>query len=219
MTEKTRRRLPRAVREEQIVDAALEVFSQRGYHAAAVDEICERAGISKPMVYLYLGSKEAVFVACVRRESERLVATLREAAHTGDTPEARLWAGLEAFFRFVTDHRDGWVVLHRHAADLGETVAGEIDRARRAIMAEVTRLVRDGIALVGEPGTPATRLGEEDAEFVGHALVGAADSLTDWMERHPRRSAEDTALRMMNMVWIGMRQVLGGEVWTPPGRR
>ncbi|MCE7079829.1 hypothetical protein [Streptomyces sp. ST2-7A] len=130
-----------------------------------------------------------MFVACVRRESERLVAALREAAHTGDT------------------------------LDLGGAVAVEVTRSRASIMTEVARLVRDGIALVGEPGAPATRLGGEDAEFVAHALVGAADSLTDWMERHPRRSAEDTALRMMNMVWIGMRQVLGGEVWTPPGRR
>lgn len=214
MTEKRRQRLPRKVREQQIIDAAVQVFSQRGYHAAVVDEISELAGISKPMVYLYLGSKEGLFIACIRRESERMVAGFRDAAQRGDTPELRLWAGLNAFFDHVTAAPDSWGVLYRQAAELGEAIAAEVAEARRAIMAEVTRLVADGIAL-----RPDARLGEDDAEFVAHALVGAADSLTDWAARHPDHTAEQVTLRLMNIVWIGMSQVLDGKLWTPPPTR
>lgn len=210
--ERTRRRLPRGEREQQIIDCAIQVFARRGYSAASVDEIADQAGVSKPLVYLYLESKEGLFLACLRREEQRLVAAFQAAANEGGTSELRLWAGLQAFFGFVADHRDSWAVLHRQAPDLGETIAEEIGKARHAILEEVRALVLKGIEL---SPTPA-RLGDADADFVAHALVGAADSLTDWMERHPGESPERVTLRLMGMMWVGMRQVLGGEVWVPP---
>ena len=210
-----RRRLPRSVREQEIIDAALQVFAGRGYHAAVVEEIVELAGISKPMVYLYLGSKEGLFIACVRRESERLAAAFRQAADlAGPDPEQRLRAGLTAFFTFVAEHRDSWVLLHRQAPQQGEAIAAAMAQARQSVMAEVTALVRDGIERGS--GGPVV-LGDTDAEFVAHALVGAADSLTDWMDRHPGQTPEAMTRRLMNMVWVGMRNVLAGQVWEPSG--
>ncbi|MFD7298874.1 TetR/AcrR family transcriptional regulator [Streptomyces sp. NPDC059897] len=207
-----RKRVPRQVREQQIIDVGVRVFAKRGYHAASVDEIAELAGISKPMVYLYLESKEGLFLACLKREAGRLVATFQEAAlGAGGAPELRLHAGLSAFFAFVAEHRDSWVVLHRQASELSEAIAAAVADARRAVMAEVAGLIRDGISDSGR----GSQLGDEDADFVAHALVGAADSLTDWMERHPDQSPEGITLRLMNMVWVGMRDVLDGEVWAP----
>ncbi|MGY1454109.1 TetR/AcrR family transcriptional regulator [Streptomyces sp. SS8] len=212
MSGERRRRVPRRIREQQIIDVAVQVFARRGYHPASVDEIAELAGISKPMVYLYLDSKEGLFLACLRREAERLVAAFQGAARDVRTPELRLWAGLSAFFAFVAEHRDSWVVLHRQASQLSEAITTEVAQARRAVMAEVAGLVRDGI---GE-ALGAVPVADEEADFVAHALVGAADSLTDWMERHPGESPERVTRRLMNMVWVGMRNVLAGEVWTPP---
>ncbi|MFI5659290.1 TetR/AcrR family transcriptional regulator [Streptomyces sp. NPDC051684] len=207
-----RKRVPRPVRERQIIDVGVRVFAKRGYHAASVDEIAELAGISKPMVYLYLDSKEGLFLACLRREAERLVGAFQEAARgAGAAPELRLYAGLSAFFVFVAEHRDSWVVLHRQASELSEAITAAVADARRAVMAEVAGLIRDGISDSGR----GARLGDEDADFVAHALVGAADSLTDWMERNPGQSPEGITLRLMNMVWVGMRDVLDGEVWVP----
>lgn len=210
--ERTRRRLPRGEREQQIIDCAIQVFARRGYSAASVDEIAELAGVSKPLVYLYLESKEGLFLACLRREEQRLVAAFQGAATRGGSSELRLWAGLQAFFGFVADHRDSWAVLHRQAPDLGPSIAEEIGKARHVILEEVRKLVLEGIALSPTP----MHLGDTDADFVAHALVGAADSLTDWMERHPGESPERVTLRLMGMMWVGMRQVLGGEVWVPP---
>jgi len=193
------------------MDCAIQVFARRGYSAASVDEIAELAGISKPLVYLYLESKESLFLTCLRREEKRLVEAFQGAAKEVSTSELRLWAGINAFFGFVAEHGDSWAVLHRQAPDLGEVLAAAIVRARQSVLAEVHTLVRDGIAL--SPG-PA-RLGDTDADFVAHALVGAADSLTDWMQRHPEETPDRVTLRLMGMVWVGMRQVLDGEVWTP----
>ncbi|MCX4667124.1 TetR/AcrR family transcriptional regulator [Streptomyces sp. NBC_01381] len=214
-SEGRRRRVPRKEREQQIIDVAVRVFAKRGYHAASVDEIAELAGISKPMVYLYLDSKEGLFLACLRREADRLVAAFQGAARAGGAaPELRLHAGLSAFFAFVAEHRDSWVVLHRQASELSETIAAAVADARRAVMAQVAGLVWDGITESGG-GAPRVQLSDEDADFVAHALVGAADSLTDWMGSHPDQSPEGVTLRLMNMVWVGMGRVLEGEVWVP----
>lgn len=56
-----------------MLDAAVKVFSRRGFHAASMDEIADDAGISKPMVYAYLGTKEELFIACLHRESTRMM--------------------------------------------------------------------------------------------------------------------------------------------------
>lgn len=63
------KRMPREVRERQMMDAAVATFGQRGYRAASMDQIAELAGVSKPLVYLYLNSKEELFTACIRREA------------------------------------------------------------------------------------------------------------------------------------------------------
>ncbi|MFI9077096.1 TetR/AcrR family transcriptional regulator [Streptomyces sioyaensis] len=211
MSDIRRQRVPRPVREQQIIDAAIRVFARRGYHAASVEEIAELAGISKPMVYLYLDSKEGLFLTCLRREAERLLAVFRAAAGPAHSPELRLRAGLLAFFTFVAEHRDSWVVLHRQSSEPSPAITAELARSRRALLAEVTGLVRADIEESDGPACP-----EDDAEFVTYTLVGAADSLTDWMALHPGEPPERITLRLMNMVWVGMRNVLDGEVWTTP---
>src|SRR5262245_25884515 len=98
-----------------MLDAAVAVFSRRGYHAAAMDEIAEVAGISKPMVYAYLGTKEDLFIACLHREATRLAQAVVDVVGPSGPPDEQLWRGLRGFFRFVTAHREGWTVLYRQA--------------------------------------------------------------------------------------------------------
>ncbi len=87
------KRLPRAVRQQQMLDSAVRIFSRRGYHGASMDEIAEVAGISKPMVYAYLGSKEELFVACLHREGTRMVEAIAGAAAPDLPPTSDSGAG------------------------------------------------------------------------------------------------------------------------------
>src|SRR6266540_3491871 len=93
------RRLPRQVREQQMLDAAVEVFSRRGYRQASMDEIAEMAGISKPMIYAYLGPKDELFAACITREAHLLVDRISAVVGAGGPPDGPALAGAARLLR------------------------------------------------------------------------------------------------------------------------
>lgn len=93
MGEVRAKRMPRAVRERQMLDAAVRVFGERGYRAASMDDIAELAGVSKPLVYLYLNSKEELFSACIQRESAALIAAVRAGVSDGGEPTGSCGTG------------------------------------------------------------------------------------------------------------------------------
>lgn len=174
-----------------MLDAAVAVFSRHGFHAASMDEIAEAAGVSKPMIYAYLGSKDDLFSACIRREAQRLIRLITSAAPPGLATERRLHQGLLAFFTFVAGHRDGWIVLYRQARTR-EPFAGEIAAARQRIIALVAGLL-----------SPAPSDGAQ-ASPIAHALVGAAEALSDWaLDEHPEETPEDLASRLLSIFWPG----------------
>ncbi|GLY22557.1 TetR/AcrR family transcriptional regulator [Micromonospora echinospora] len=202
------RRLPRAVREQQMLDAAVRAFSRRGFHAASMDEIAEDAGISKPMVYAYLGTKEELFVACLHREGTRMVEAIAGAAAPDLPADERLWRGLRAFFGFVGAHRDGWVVLYRQARG-EQPFAGELAVMRSRMVEVVAGMLDHALRAQGR------EVRETDLEVIAYALVGATESLADWLADHPEADPAKTATRMMNIAWLGADQLLRGETWHP----
>src|SRR2546423_12070398 len=88
---RTRRRVPRAKREEQMVQAATRIFGDRGYHEASMDEIAQACGVTKPMLYAYFDSKEGLLVACMEKEEPLLEDAVPTAVLGAGTPEQRVW--------------------------------------------------------------------------------------------------------------------------------
>ncbi|MEW2441256.1 TetR/AcrR family transcriptional regulator [Micromonospora marina] len=205
----TFKRLPRAVREQQMLDAAVKVFSRQGFHAASMDEIADDAGISKPMVYAYLGTKEELFIACLHRESTRMMEAIAGAAAPDLPADERLWRGLRAFFGFVGAHRDGWAVLYRQARG-SQPFAAELAAMRGRLVEVVAGMLDHALRASGR------EIGATDLEVVAYGLVGASESLADWLADHPEADAGKTATRMMNVAWLGADQLLRGVTWHPP---
>jgi AcrR family transcriptional regulator len=205
------KRLPREVRERQILDAAVTVFSRNGYHAASMDEISEVAGISKPMIYAYLGAKEDLFAACIHREASRMLTAVVGGIEVGQAPDVQLWHGLRSFFGFVGEHRESWRVLHRQSLTQGGPFTAEVLSMRqRAITLIAAVLVRTGSDEgIGEAAS-------ESGEAMAAALVGAGESLADWWLDHPEESPGVIAARLMNLVWLGFGNLVEGKVWHPP---
>lgn len=231
------RRMPRAVRERQMLDAAVQIFGQRGYTAASMDEIAELAGVSKPLVYLYLNSKEDLFSACVRREAAALTEAVRASVRPGAPADRQLWEGLRAFFTHTARHPEGWTVLHRQARTHGEPFAAEVAEVRAEFVAFVAQLIlaaaRDGAAPCssaggspgagknpGAGGSPGEHHGpglpEHEVAGLAEALVGAAESLAAWANATPGVTARQAAATLMNFAWAGLGDLMAGRAWTPP---
>ena len=208
-----RRKVPRAVREQQMLEVAERVFAERGFHAASVDAIADGAGITKPMVYAYFGSKEGLYIACMERARRRLFEAIDNAAEADAPADEALWRGIQAFFAFVSEQRESWVVLFGESTTYGGPFAEEAGRLRRQIARLVSQLLGEAAAAAG---LDAEQLGV--MEPLAYALVGAGESLAAWWDEHPDESRESMARRLMNFAWMGFGDLVRGERWTPPVR-
>ncbi|MFC9359976.1 TetR/AcrR family transcriptional regulator, partial [Rhodococcus sp. NPDC057014] len=163
------KRLPRAVREQQMLDAAVDVFSDRGFHETSMDAIAARAEISKPMLYLYYGSKDELFAACIQREGLRFVEALAPAGDPGLSPREQLRRALEGFLGFVGKHRKSWMVLYRQAMGQ-QAFVGSVQSSRDRLI-ELTAHLLESSTKDPEPG--------QDFELIAIALVGAGEAVAD----------------------------------------
>ncbi|MER7567998.1 TetR/AcrR family transcriptional regulator [Streptomyces sp. NPDC048523] len=204
------KRMPRAVREQQMLDAAVEIFGQRGYMTASMDEIAELAGVSKPLVYLYLNSKEDLFTACIRREAAALTEAVRTGVRTDLAADRQLWDGLLAFFTHTSHHPHGWSVLHLQARIHGEAFAAEVTAMREEIVAFVTHL----IVVAAREAHRDPDLPEREVAGLAEALVGAAESLAAWANATPGMTARQSAATLMNFAWAGLGNLMEGRPWT-----
>ncbi|MFE5819515.1 TetR/AcrR family transcriptional regulator [Streptomyces sp. NPDC056479] len=206
------KRMPRAVREQQMLDAAVRTFGQRGYMAASMDEIAELAGVSKPLVYLYLNSKEDLFTACIRREAAALTAAVRAGVRRELPADRQLWEGLGAFFAHTSQNPDGWSVLHLQARTHGEPFASEVAAMRAEIVAFVTQLI---LAAAREAHRDPD-LPESEVAGLAVALVGAGESLAAWANATQGVTARQAAATLMNFAWAGLGNLMAGNPWTQP---
>ena len=176
-------RMARHERERQMLEVAGRSFAARGFHAVSMDEIAKHAGISKPMLYHYFGSKEGLYVAYVRQQGSALLAAMRDATDPAAPSAERLWEGTLAFLRYVDEHRPGWALLYREAVSQGGPLAAEVAELRARIAAIVHRL------LLGAAGPD----GDESSEMLAHAFVGAGESVANWWLEHPHEPREHVA--------------------------
>ncbi len=205
-----RRKIPRVVRERQMLEVAGRVFAARGFHLASVDEIAEGAGISKPMIYSYFGSKEGLYFAYIELAGQRLLRRMAEAASSVDDSkeidaERRLLASARAFFAHVDENREEWAVLFGELAARGAPFSREVAAVRRAITSRTAALFdivreRAGLDRAADGGT----------ESLAYAFVGAGESLANWWLEHPDEPVEAMAQRLLDVVWVGLDELLRG---------
>lgn len=175
---------------------AEEVFGERGYVAASMDEIAERVGVSKPMLYEYFGSKEGLLVACIRQARAELLEATSAAVTGADHPEQMLRAGLVAYFQFIKAHSRTWTLLTSQAAVLGPSATEEIEAARQ----QQTDLIITTMSAYGPRPSPI------DLAAAAEIIVGGCERLALWCERNPRVSPQDAAELVMQLVWSGIAQ-------------
>jgi AcrR family transcriptional regulator len=173
-------RLARAERERLMLEAAGEAFATHGFHGSSMEEIARAAGITKPMLYRYFGSKEGLYAAYLRMTGHELIERVRAPDTRGRSPQARLSAGLRGFLAYVEEHRTGWIVLH------GETTAPTDAQVAREVAELRGRIVRMLSTLFGDEG-------------FAHAFTGAAESLATWWISQPKPSIDEATAILMSI--------------------
>jgi AcrR family transcriptional regulator len=209
-----RKRLSGEERRAAILESALAVFAERGYHASSIDDIARKGGVSKALIYEHFASKQQLYAELLNQHAgellERLAAAVDEAGRTG---AARLAVGLDAFYRFVEERRVAWRMLFREAND-PEMVA-VLDR----IVAQVTGVVA---ALIAQDPASRSSAGDQEArehgiQMLAQMLVGSVQSLSNWWADHQEVPRERILEMTMDYAWLGLDRLSRGERWTTAG--
>lgn len=186
--------MPRKARREQLLVAALEVFSDQGYHAAGMDDIAVRAGVSKPVLYQHFPGKLELYVAVLDRACDRIIEAVREAlASTHDNKE-RVARTMTAFYRQVD-------------AESGEfRLVFESDATNEpAVVIHLDRVTRECAAMVAEVIEEDTDLPAEASYLLAVGLVGMGEvSARSWLSADRPLPLEDAAALVGALAWRGI---------------
>lgn len=208
MTEQShaRTRLPRAEREQQVLDIAHARFAEHGYAAVTMDDVAAAAGVTKPLLYAYFGNKERLYIACMERAGDAMLATVVAAVGDADGPADALRLGLRAFFAFVDEDRDAWRVLFDETLPTGGEIAQRVGEYRERLVGLV--------AATNVNRLPASRRAEHatEIEALSHALLGAAEALARWWLRTGALPAADAAELLIATVEPGLHARATGRV-------
>jgi AcrR family transcriptional regulator len=190
-----RRRMGRAEREQQILDVALAVFTERGFREASMDAVAERAGITKPVLYTHFGSKDGLLLACIARARAELLEVTTAAAAAASGPQDMLRSGTLAFFRYLEEREAAWTLLCSES-----TVAGEALEGIRAQQSDFIALLLAAQA----PGVDPQRLAGW-----AQVIVGACERLAIWRGTERAVTAEQATDYLMDLAWTGLGSIQG----------
>ena len=209
MSAPSKRRLTAEERRTGILDSALAVFSESGYHSASIDDIAREAGVSKALIYEHFASKQELYADLIARNARELTQRIA-AALVGvevDSGAARLAVGLDAFFAFVEERRDAWRMLFREAADPETAVV--LDRMLEQVTAEVTVLISQ------DPGARALDSAEDRRalRLLAEMLVGGMQSMANWWSSNPEAPRQQMVEIAMDFAWLGLERLSRGERW------
>jgi AcrR family transcriptional regulator len=196
MTRRTRRRLSASERRAQLVDVGRSVFARRGYEATSVEEIAERAKVSKPIVYEHFGGKEGLYAVVVDREMDYVVRRIGDAIAEG-TPRQRVERASLAFLTYVRDYPDGFAVLSQ-------------DSPMTATSGRLSSLLNDLAERIGDIFASTLEEAGYDkraAPIYAHALVGMVTFVGKWWTGVRKPSVETVAKHLSALAWMGLRHL------------
>lgn len=181
-------KLPREVREVQVLDAAAAEFGTAGYAAASLAAIAERVGVSKALVIAYFGSKEALYAACVERAGASLIEAIEAVVSQPIPPAEMAKATLAAIFGALQDRPHDWNVVNDRSLPTGGRGATAGSQVRRTIAEQARR----GVLHLAD----VSRLEDGgDVTVLTDVWMGTVSAVVNWWLRHPEESAAQMAAR------------------------
>jgi AcrR family transcriptional regulator len=187
-------RLPRSARRKQLLNAAQDVFVAQGYHAAAMDDIAERAGVSKPVLYQHFQSKLELYLALLDTHCDALASRTRAVmASTTDNKE-RVEAAIRAYFDLIDHESEAFRLVFE--SDL---------RNEPSARERVERAERESIEAIADTIMGDTGQGRDRAELLAAGLVGSAHTAARfWLARGRTVPKADAEELLATLAWRGI---------------
>jgi AcrR family transcriptional regulator len=187
-------RLPRLARRRQLLSAAQEVFVENGYHAAAMDEIADRAGVSKPVLYQHFPGKLELYLALLDLHVDDMVNRCREALASTHENKLRVQATFSAFYSFVSTQGEAFRLVFESDLRNVAPVRQRVERSLRECAEMVSAVIQED-----------TGCTSDEAHLLGVGLVGMAEvSARYWVTTQgsiPKDAAEQL---MARLAWRGI---------------
>ncbi|MGE3809929.1 MAG: TetR/AcrR family transcriptional regulator [Candidatus Nanopelagicales bacterium] len=187
-------RLPRRERRAQLLDAAREVFVAQGYHAAAMDDIAEAAGVSKPVLYQHFPGKLDLYLALLDQSGEAMLAGLNAALESTTDNKQRVTAAVAVYFEFVEDPGGAHRLIFESDLTNEAAVRARVDRFNDACAAGMARIIMED-----------TGLTEGEALLLAAGLLGMSQTAArHWLRDQGRIPRSEAARLVSSLGWRGI---------------
>ena len=191
MADEKTNRLPRDERRAQLLVAALEVFTAAGYHSAAMDEIADRAKVSKPVLYQHFPSKLDLYLAVLDLHIDSLVFAIQKAIAANRENSARVAATVEAYFGFIDSEGEAFRLLFESDMNVEPQVRERLNRMTYDCAAAISSI--------------DTGLGKEESMMLAVGIIGTVQtSARHWLDRDGKIDRRRATELVMNLIWRGI---------------
>ena len=188
-------RLPRRERRAQLLDSALGVFVAQGYHAAAMDDIAERAGVSKPVLYQHFPGKLDLYLALLDAACDEVIDNCRQALAATHDNKTRVGAAMAAFYTYVAGERGAFRLVFESDLTSEPAVREHVERVTSECAAMIADVIHD------DTGLPA-----EQSRLLAVSLVGMAQvSARFWVSEASDLSQSEAIELVSGLAWRGIR--------------
>jgi AcrR family transcriptional regulator len=187
--------MPRKARRAQLLSSALQVFVAQGYHAAAMDDIAERAGVSKPVLYQHFPGKLDLYLALLDVSCDTIIENCRLALDSTDDNKQRVAAAMAVFYDYVAGETGAFRLVFESDLTNDPAVREHVERVTTECAAMIAAVIHED-----------TGLPDEACRLLAVSLVGMAQvSARYWLAEDHEMSREDAAALIAGLAWRGIR--------------
>lgn len=187
--------MPRRERRAQLMESALEVFVAQGYHAAAMDDIAERAGVSKPVLYQHFPGKLDLYLALLDQACDTIIANCRAALDSTNDNKQRVAATIDVFYEYVASDTGAFRLVFESDLTNEPAVREHVERVTTECAALIALVIHDD-----------TGLPDDASRLLAVSLVGMAQvSARFWLSDPGTIARPDAAALVAGLAWRGIR--------------
>lgn len=187
------RRLSAEARRAQLLDVARSVFAADGYHGAAMEQIAQSAGVTKPVLYQHFESKKELYLALLSQDMTRLLQQVESAIEGISSNRERIHRGIESYFTFIDSNEGSFRLLFRETMGADPDFRKVIDRFRDAIANRI------GTTIAAETG-----YSKEESELLARGIIGMAEAAAQWWLERREVDKEKLVRDVSDLAWRGL---------------